>query len=78
MRFTGAAGGELSRSARIRARSGAGRYFTASRSVTPDARPARGSSQSATSAGRRLAVSRSTQPMALRMKNSRSSSIASA
>ena len=59
-------------------RCGAGSHLTASRMVTPDARPARGASQSATRSGWRLPVSRSTQPMALRMKNSRSSSIVSA
>ena len=52
------------------------RGLTASRSVTLDARPARGSSQSYTIVGRLRAVSRSTHPMALRMKNSLSSSIA--
>ena len=55
-----------------------GRYFTASRMVTPLARSVRGASQAVTSSGRRLPASRSTQPIALRMKNSRSSSIRSA
>ncbi len=55
-----------------------GSGLTASRTVTPDARCTRGASQAATSSGRRLAVSRSTHPIALRMKNSFSSSIASA
>ena len=44
----------------------------------PTRAPLRGSSQSNTSAGRLRATSRSTQPIALRMKNSFSSSIASA
>jgi hypothetical protein len=46
--------------------------------VTPDVRPALGSSHSYTSPGRFLAVSRRTHPMALRMKNSRSCSIPAA
>jgi len=52
--------------------------LTASRSVTPEARCARGASHAATISGLRLAVSRRTQPMALRMKNSFSSRIWSA
>jgi hypothetical protein len=52
--------------------------LTASRIVTPEARAARGASHSHTSSGRHLPASRSTQPIALRMKSSVSSSIASA
>jgi len=64
--------------ARIAARWSPGSGLTASRTVTPDARAARGSSHSNTRSGRRFAVSRRTQPIALRMKNSRSSGMASA
>ena len=70
--------GLAQRAARTVARCCGERGFTASRTVTPEARRARGSSHSKTSSGRLLAVSRSTQPIALRMKNSVSSSIPSA
>ena len=43
-----------------------GRYFTASRIVTPQARCVRGASHAYTTSGRRFEVSRSTQPIALR------------
>jgi hypothetical protein len=56
----------------------ASRYFVASRSVTPEARALRGVIHADTSSGRFLLVSRRIQPMALRMKNSLSPSIASA
>jgi hypothetical protein len=46
--------------------------------VTPDARDIRGASHAATSSGRFFETSRRIQPIALRMKNSFSSSISSA
>ena len=52
--------------------------FGAVQGAKDDARDARGRSHSYTRSGRLRPVSRSTQPMALRMKNSRSSSMASA
>jgi hypothetical protein len=58
------------RAASRRSRTSAGSGLTASSSVTPEGRCARGASHAATISGLRLAVSRMTQPMALRMKNS--------
>ena len=64
--------------ARTAARCSSDNGLTASRRVTPDARWARGINQSSTMSGRRFAVSRRIQPIAVRMKNSVSSSIWSA
>ncbi len=61
-----------------RAASCAGSRRTASRKVTPDIAATWSWVQSVTQAGSRLESSRSTQPIALRMKNSFSASIGSA
>ena len=60
-----------------RAASASGSRRTTSRKVTPDMRSSRLSAQETTNDGRDLLSSRATQPIALRTKNSVSSSIAS-